>query len=81
MQLRKRLEKLEAKTLPAKMERWHLVEMAEGETREEAIASHHEPITAEDSIVFLVPVAPRFNPDGSMLFYSDWPENQPGCSG
>lgn len=81
MRLHKRVEKLEEKAVPTKLERWHLVGMAEGETREEAIARHHEPIAAEDSIIFLVPVAPRFNPDGSMLFYSDWPENQPGCPG
>ena len=58
MRLSKRVEKLETKSAPTKLERWHIVGMAEGETEEAAIARHWEPIGPEDSICFLVPFAP-----------------------
>jgi len=76
MQLHRRVEKLEAKVAPATVQKWHLIGMADGETEEEARVRYGQPIGEDDGLVLLVPVAPRFNPNGSMLFYCDWPENK-----
>jgi len=75
MQLHRRLEKLEAATAPAPVMKWHGIVMLEGETEEQARVRYGD-IGDDDGVILLVPVAPRFNPDGTMLHYCDWPENQ-----
>ena len=56
----------------------HRLIQHEGQSRDEAIDAYgRERIGSDDLLIIRRIVSPRFNPDGSMLFYSDWPENQP----
>jgi hypothetical protein len=75
-QLQKRVEGLEAQAAPTGIQIWHLIAVTQGQTEESAREQYGKPIAEGDGIIYLKSVAPRFNPDGSMLFYSDWPENQ-----
>jgi len=55
----------------------HRLIQRQGQTRDEALDAYGRELIGPDDMVILNRiVAPRFNPDGSMLPYSDWPENQ-----
>ena len=71
-----RVADLEARQT-APLGKWHRLIQREGQTQEEAIDAYGRHLIGEhDHLIINSIVAPRFNPDGSMLFYSDWPENQ-----
>jgi hypothetical protein len=49
----------------------------EDQTQDEAIDAYGRDLIGEnDRVIIHRIVSPRFNPDGSMLLYPDWPENQ-----
>ena len=59
MQLRKRVEKLEAKTAPGEFRMVHLIGVLPGETEQEACASYGKKIGEDDDIIFLVGKEPE----------------------
>jgi hypothetical protein len=71
-----RVTDLEARQKPD-IGRWHNLIQRADQTQEEALDAYGRHLIGEhDRLIINRTVAPRFNPDGSRLFYSDWPENQ-----
>ena len=76
-ELEKRVDRLEAKARPLESSRWHMVTKQEGQSDDDAIdAFGREKIGADDTVIFLVPVSPRFDAEGKMILFRDWPENR-----
>ena len=82
MNITKRVGALESKASPPTVEKWHQLFGFKNETEDELIEAYgREKIGPNDSIMSFRSVAPRFDADGNMIFFKDWPENQKSASG
>lgn len=78
MKMANRLDALEGKSSPPSVERWHHVVQTGEQTQEEAIDAYgRDKVGPDDGMIVFKSVTPRFDADGNMIFYKDWPENQP----
>lgn len=77
MNIAKRVGALEGKSSGRKFEKLHSLMAREGQTEDEAIDDYgREKIGPDDFVLIHVPVSPRFDADGNMIFFKDWPENK-----
>jgi hypothetical protein len=74
-----RVADLEARqTVP--LGKGHMLIQREGQTQDEVIDAYGRHLIGKtDRVIINRIVSPRFNSDGSMLLYSDWPENVTGA--
>ena len=80
--LTNRLSALEGKASPPLVENWHHLVARGNETTDELIDAYgREKIGPNDSFIIFRSVAPRFDGEGNMIFFKDWPENQTSASG
>ena len=77
MNIAKRVGALEGKSSGRKFEKLHSLIAREGQTEDEAIDDYgREKIGPDDFVLIHMPVSPRFNAAGHMIFFKDWPENR-----
>ncbi len=82
MKMTNRLDALEGKAGPPLVENWHQLVARGNETTDELIDAYgREKIGPNDSFIIFRAVAPRFDANGDMIFFKDWPENQTSASG
>lgn len=77
MSITKRVIALECKGASSNCVRVHQLSAGNGQTEDEAIEAYgRERIGPNDLAIVLMPVSPRFDADGNMILFKDWPENQ-----
>ena len=77
MNIAKRVGTLEGKSCSVKWDNHHSLTAREGQTEDEAIDEYgREKIGPNDFVVIHKFVTPRFDADGNMIFWKDWPENR-----
>ena len=77
MNMQRRVERLEASASPPCSGKWHLITKLEGQTDAAAIDAYgRDKVAEDDNIIFSTAIAPRFDADGNMIPYRDWPENK-----
>ena len=77
MNIAKRVGALEDKDCSTKWENYHSLIAREGQSEDEAIDEYgRDKIGPRDFVVIRKFVSPRFDADGKMIFWKDWPENQ-----
>ena len=76
MKMTNRLDALEGKASSPLVGKCHELVALGDETEDELIDAYgREKIGANDSIIISRSVAPRFDPEGNIIFHKDWPEN------
>ncbi len=77
MKIASRIEALEGKTGTRQYDNYHQLVAREGQSSDSAIDEYgRNKIGPNDFIVVHKIVTPRFDENGDMVFFKDWPENQ-----
>ncbi len=77
MNITKRVGALENQAGDGGFEKAHQVNCRLGQTQEEALDAYgRDKIGPNDFVVVRRFVSPRFDGEGNMIFFKDWPENQ-----
>lgn len=72
-----RVEALEGKGVVARWENYHTITARVGQSVASATDEYgRDKIGPNDFVVIRQLIAPRFDTDGDMIFFKDWPENQ-----